>query len=302
MPFFATQLAGVQGSVCPGMWGRRFGAGGRTVAEPPAQEVAKPAAATDEDARVGEPKEEAVQVCRKKASSPAGAQQEKALQRGLPGLAVWAIFIKSTLMGWYQRVILPRVIHAACSSSPAARQRAKVVPRARGRVLEIGLGSGLNLPYYDPSEVRRVWGLEPSEALRKMARQASVPDEIALELLAAEAEAIPLEKNEADTVLITYTLCTIADVPRALEEARRVLKPGGQLLFCEHGRAPDAAVRRWQDWVNPLWKRAGGGCHLNRDIPALLRAGGFAIQDLHSMYIPGWKPASFNYWGAAYPK
>jgi len=205
-------------------------------------------------------------------------------------------------MGWYQRVVLPRIIHAACSSNPAAKQRAKIVPQARGRVLEIGLGSGLNLAYYDPGQVSRVWGLEPSEALLDMAREAPLPDRIDLELLTARAEAIPLESQEVDTVLMTYTLCTIGDVPKALSEARRVLKPGGQLLFCEHGRAPDAAVRRWQDWVNPLWKLAGGGCHLNRDIPALIEAGGFAVPDLRSMYIPGWKPASFNYWGMARPR
>jgi SAM-dependent methyltransferase len=119
------------------------------------------------------------------------------------------------------------------------------------------------------------------------------------EFIESGAESIPLDDHSADTVVMTYTLCTIPDVPAALEEIRRVLKPAGKLLFCEHGEAPDAGVRRWQNLVNPLWNMLGGGCNLNRPIPHLLEVGGFRSHDMQTMYIPGWKPACFNYWGSA---
>jgi len=181
------------------------------------------------------------------------------------------------------------------------RQRAKIVPAAKGKVLEIGFGSGLNLPYYDSSEVQHVWALEPSREMWELAqtkvREAAFP----VELIEASVEELPIPDRAVDTAVITYTLCTIPDVRRALGQIARVLRPGGRLLFCEHGLAPDDSTRKWQNRINPLWKRLGGGCQLNRDIPALLRAGGFQADEISSMYIPGWKPASFNYWGAAVP-
>lgn len=202
-------------------------------------------------------------------------------------------------MGLYSRYVLPRLVDLACSSKPAMRQRRKVVPEARGRVLEIGLGSGLNLPIYDPSRIERVLGLEPSPEMLRMAelRGAEVPFEV--ELLQAGAEEIPIEDASVDTVLVTYTLCTIPDAVAALREMARVLKPSGRLLFCEHGAAPDPDVRKWQDRLDGVWGRLAGGCHLNRDIPALLTEGGFSIDELETMYIPGWRAASFNYWGSA---
>lgn len=199
----------------------------------------------------------------------------------------------------YERFLLPRVVHFACGMKPQMRQRAKVVPFASGSVLEIGFGSGLNLPFYDPGKVRRVWALDPSEEMWAIAegriRAAAFP----VDLLRASAEQIPLATGSADTVLVTYTLCTLPDVQRALGEMARVLKPGGELVFCEHGAAPDESVRRWQDRLNPAWKVLGGGCNLNRPISALIEGAGFRMRDLSSMYIPGWKPASFNYWGRA---
>jgi ubiquinone/menaquinone biosynthesis C-methylase UbiE len=179
------------------------------------------------------------------------------------------------------------------------RQREKVVPSARGRVLEVGIGSGLNLPYYDTTEVERVFGLDPSTEITRMAAAAASQAHFDVEFLTAGAEDIPLDSASVDTVLVTYTLCSIPRVVQALREMARVLRPGGRLLFCEHGSAPDANVRRWQDRIDPLWSRVGGGCHLNRDIPALLGQGGFEIEDLETMYLPGWRPASFNYWGSA---
>jgi len=202
-------------------------------------------------------------------------------------------------MGFYAKHVLPRVVDFTCNLKPNRRQRQKVIPLARGRVLEIGIGSGLNLEYYDPARVERVWGLDPSPEIWALAgaRVGKLPFDV--EFVRGEAQNIPLEDRSIDTVVVTYTLCTIPEAVAALSDMRRVLKPGGQLLFCEHGLAPDESVRRWQHRVNPIWRRVGGGCNLNRDIPSLLRSGGFRIHDMDTMYIPGWKPASFNYWGTA---
>ena len=179
------------------------------------------------------------------------------------------------------------------------RQREKIVPSARGRVLEVGIGSGLNLPYYDAEAVEHVFGLEPSLEMTRLASNAAADAPFDVDFLTTGSEEIPLDTNSVDTVLVTYTLCTIPDAVRALREMARVLRSGGRLLFCEHGLAPDASVRRWQNRIDPLWSRIGGGCHLNRNIPALLGQAGFKIEDLRTMYLPGWRPATFNYWGSA---
>ncbi len=202
-------------------------------------------------------------------------------------------------MGLYGRLLLPRIVRFACGLKPAMRQRRKVVPLAEGRVLEVGIGPGLNLPFYDRARVTRLWGLDPSPEMRAMARRAARAAGLELELLESGADAIALEDGSVDTVLVTYTLCSIAQTQPALREMGRVLKPGGKLIFCEHGAAPDPGVRRWQDRADPLWSRLGGGCHLNREIPRLIEQGGFAIDEMHTMYLPGWRPATFNYWGSA---
>jgi len=204
-------------------------------------------------------------------------------------------------MGIYSKHILPKIIHIACGSSPAMRQRQKIVPFANGRVLEVGIGSGLNLPLYDPSKVTKIWGLDPSPELLKMAERTDRASGVDVEFLNLPAEEIPLENGSIDTVVITYTLCTISDVVEALGQVRRVLKTYGELLFCEHGLAPDERVRRWQRRMNPLWKRVGGGCHLDREIPLLIEKAGFRIRKMDTMYLPGWRPATFNYWGNAIP-
>jgi ubiquinone/menaquinone biosynthesis C-methylase UbiE len=182
------------------------------------------------------------------------------------------------------------------------RQREKVVPLARGRVLEVGIGSGLNLPFYDSAKVTRVWGLEPSREMIRMAEGAARRAPFAVEFLQASASAIPLDGKTVDTVLTTYTLCTVPEAELALLEMSRVLRPGGQLVFCEHGVAPDVSVRLWQDRLTPVWNRLAGGCELNRVIPAIIEAGGFRIKAMDAMYLPGWRPATFNYWGTATPK
>lgn len=202
-------------------------------------------------------------------------------------------------MNLYQRYLLPRIVNFTCGLKPMMKQREKIVPLAEGRVLEIGIGSGLNLPFYTPDRVKHLWGLDPSQEMWALAQTKLKILNFDIEFIEAPAENIPLEASSADTVLITYTLCTIPDVPSALNEARRVLKPDGSLLFCEHGLAPDESVRRWQNRLNPLWKRIGGGCNLNRPIPELIEQAGFRIRGMDTMYLPGWKPASFNYWGAA---
>ena len=202
-------------------------------------------------------------------------------------------------MTWYDDQLLPHLINVACSTKPTRKQREKIVPLAEGEVLEIGMGSGLNLPYYDTGKVKKIWGLEPSAGMRKLARKKHASDQPDLEFIDLPGEEIPLESASVDTVLVTYALCTIPDPVQALEGMRRVLKPAGRLLFCEHGRAPDENVRRWQERLNPVWKRLAGGCNMHRDIPQLIRSTGFKIETEERMYIPGARVLSYNYWGSA---
>jgi ubiquinone/menaquinone biosynthesis C-methylase UbiE len=179
------------------------------------------------------------------------------------------------------------------------KQREKVVPLAEGEVLEIGIGSGLNLPYYDTGKVRKVWGLEPSEGMRQLARKKLESSKLEVEMIDLPGEEIPLASNSIDTVVLMYALCTIPDVSKALRGMQRVLRSGGKLLFCEHGIAPDLGVRRWQNRINPMWRRLSGGCNLNRDIPSLLKGSGFRVVVDERMYIPGLRFLSYNYWGSA---
>ena len=202
-------------------------------------------------------------------------------------------------MGFYDKHLLPRLVHFTCGLEPAMKQRQKVVPLASGKVLEIGIGSGLNIPYYDSTRVTHLWGLDPSPEMWAIAHRNADRFHLDAEYLESGAESIPLEDASADTVVMTYTLCTIPEPHRALQEIQRVLKPHGKLLFCEHGRAPDRSVQRWQDRLNSVWGKLSGGCNLNRPVPELLAGAGFHSRDLQTMYIPGWRPACFNYWGSA---
>jgi ubiquinone/menaquinone biosynthesis C-methylase UbiE len=202
-------------------------------------------------------------------------------------------------MGLYDKYVLPKMVHFACGQKPSMKQREKIIPLAKGAVLEIGIGSGLNIPYYQAHQIDHLWGIDPSRDMWAIAEKNARERHLDAEFIETGAESIPLDNNSADTVVITYTLCTIPDVNSALQEVRRVLKPGGKLLFCEHGEAPDEGIRRWQILVNPIWNRLAGGCNLNRPIPRLLEQSGFRSNDMQTMYIPGWKPASFNYWGSA---
>ncbi|MGV8946881.1 MAG: class I SAM-dependent methyltransferase [Lutibacter sp.] len=179
------------------------------------------------------------------------------------------------------------------------KQREKVIPLASGNVLEIGIGSGLNLTFYDKSKVNHLTAIDPSVEVWKKNIVDTNNLSFEFDFIKAFSENIPADNNSFDTVVITYTLCSIKDTTRAFEEIRRVLKPNGKLIFCEHGKAPDAGIERWQNIVNPFWKIVGGGCNLNKDIPLLIETNGLKIKKIEQMYIPGWKLASFNYWGIA---
>jgi ubiquinone/menaquinone biosynthesis C-methylase UbiE len=176
--------------------------------------------------------------------------------------------------------------------------RSRLLTVAEGCVLEIGVGSGLNLPFYGDA-VRHVIGLEPSLKLLSMARSAGRELSQPIELVRASAEAIPLENESVDTVVSTWTLCSIPDVMSALGEMRRVLRPGGRLLFVEHGLSPDPHVRRWQNRLTPLWKRIGGGCHLNRPIAQLIEGSGFRVEQVATGYMKGPRPMTYMYEGTA---
>lgn len=200
---------------------------------------------------------------------------------------------------WYDRRVLPYLLDFACGVKDVSRQREKVVPCAEGTVLEIGIGTGLNMAYYDKSKVTKVIGLDPALEMHRLAKKRIADAGLDVELIGLSAEKIPLEDESLDTILVTFTLCSIPDPAAALNEMNRVLKPSGKLIFCEHGRAPDESVRRWQEKLTPIWKRFAGGCHLNRDIPALLDAAGFRTDDLETAYLGGPRPMTFNYWGQA---
>ena len=197
---------------------------------------------------------------------------------------------------WYERFILPRAIDFACGLPMVSLQRQLIVPLARGRVLEVGIGTGLNMPWYDKARVSKITGLDPALQLHPRALQRIEQAGLEVELVGLPAEQIPRPDASFDTVLMT-----IPDPLTALREMRRVLAPGGQLLFCEHGRAPDASVRRWQQRLQPLWGKVAGGCHLGRDIPALLHDAGFSVPHLHTRYLPGPRPFTFHYWGETLP-
>ena len=206
-------------------------------------------------------------------------------------------------MSLYEKYVLPKFLNCACGSKPVARQREKVVPLAEGRVLEIGIGSGLNLPFYDKTKVDEIWGLDPSEELSEMARTVATHEGMKVNFISSGAEEIPLPDNHFDSVLITYTMCTIPEVIRANTEIRRVLKEQGKMIFCEHGVAPDDNIRKWQKRINPFWGKIAGGCNIDRNIPSLIQDSGFDIIEIEEMYLPNTpKIAGYNFWGYAVSK
>lgn len=201
----------------------------------------------------------------------------------------------------YNDHILPHVINLAMRHRELYPYRERVLSQARGRVLEIGIGSGLNLPLYGAG-VDTIVGLDIAPRLLAMAQKAADRSRIPVTLITGSAQAMPIDRGSIDTLVTTWTLCSIPDTTAALEEMRRVLKPGGQLLFVEHGLAPEETVRKWQNRLTPIWKRVGGGCHLNRPIRTLIEGAGFAIRRLDTGYANGPRPMTFFYEGCASPQ
>ncbi len=201
-------------------------------------------------------------------------------------------------MSLWSRYALPRIVESACKSREILDERRRWVPRAHGRVLEIGVGSGLNLAFYDPDAVRAVTGIDPSSELLATAGRRARDARVPVELVRAPAEELPFPDASFDSALVTYTLCSVDDPLRALSEIARVLAPSGELLFVEHGLAPDADVVRWQRRITPAWRRLGGGCRLDRDLPAELDAAGFDA-DLSAAYGEGPRWLSYTFQGSA---
>ena len=201
-------------------------------------------------------------------------------------------------MSFYNRHILPKLIDFAMTRGDVTRLRAAHVPAAHGTVLEVGIGSGLNVPFYT-SAVTRLYGVDPSSELLAMARERASAAPFPVELLNQDADSIPLADASVDTVVVTWSLCSIANPAGALREMRRVLKPSGILIFVEHGLSADSGVRKWQNRLTPWWRRFTGGCHLNRKMDDLVREAGFTIEDLRTEYVPGPRPMTFMYEGTA---
>lgn len=200
-------------------------------------------------------------------------------------------------MGFYDQYLLPRLLNLAMKAPEMTRLRRQLVPLASGRVLEIGVGSGLNLPFY-PQGVQ-VTGVDPSLALQHYAREMAGQAQLDVEFLAVSAEAIPIADQTFDTAVVTWSLCTIPDPNAALREVRRLLKPKGKLIFIEHGESPEPSIAAWQRRINPVWNKLAGGCHLNRRPDHSLLANGFKLVDLTEGYIPGPKIATYSYRGIA---
>ncbi len=206
------------------------------------------------------------------------------------------------IQSWYDHHVLPRWVGAACGMPHITALRTRVVPAAQGVVLEVGIGPGYNLGLYDPCQVTRVIGADPVSAMTDRAAHAVAHSPVPVEMLDASAEDLPLENGQADTAVLTFTACTIPRVEEGLAELRRVIKPGGRLLFLEHGLSPDPQVARWQRRMDPWWGRLAGGCHVSRDIAVLLRDAGFEILKIETEYAVK-TPRVLGYlsWGAAAP-
>ena len=205
--------------------------------------------------------------------------------------------------GWWDRHMVPKLIGYCCSQPPVMKRRAEVVPLASGEVLELGAGGGANLGFYDRSKVRHVTGIDPSDGLIALAAERMMENDRGFfHLEKGVAEELPFTGGRFDTVLCTFTLCSVQDPARVLAEARRVLKPGGQLLFLEHGLSPDADVRRWQRRIEPVWKPIGGGCHLTRPVTESILAAGFGVAQRNGRYMEkSPRFAGWVEWGVARP-
>lgn len=204
------------------------------------------------------------------------------------------------LGAWYEAKVMPKLITCACSQGHVMKRRAAVVPRARGDVFELGCGGGINHAFYHPAAIKSYAGIDPHPALLDEARAAATAKGWDADIRQASGEAIPFEDARFDTVVCTFTLCSVADPSRVLSELVRILRPGGTVLFCEHGAAPDPEVARWQRRIEPIWKRLAGGCHLTRPVTAAFEQAGFAVEQVGEGYTPqAPRFAGWMEWGAA---
>jgi len=203
----------------------------------------------------------------------------------------------------YDKYILPHVLNYSCGQKPFIKQREKIVPMAKGDVLEVGIGSGLNMPFLDSNKINTFKGIDPSEKLISMAEQKISDSMPKVDFMVSAAEEMEFNDESFDTILMTYTMCTIGDLSSAMKQIKRVLKPQGQLLFCEHGLAPEEKVIVWQNRTNRFWSYISGGCNLNKNIPVLLQEADFKIVSMDTMYLPKTpKILGYNYWGNAIKK
>lgn len=200
-------------------------------------------------------------------------------------------------MGFYDKYILPPLLNTLMKSPDMTKIRSRLVPLAQGKVLEVGIGSGLNLPFYDSSV--QVTAVDPSLELQRYAREVAAESGVKVDFVAQSGEAIPAGDASFDAVVMTWTLCTIPDPMAALAEIKRVLKPNGRVLFAEHGKAPAASLAKWQDRLNPLWGKLSGGCNLNRVIDQLYTSSGFQFEEIERSHIRGPKFATYTFRGVA---
>ena len=201
-------------------------------------------------------------------------------------------------MGWYAEHVVPRVVDAMCANARMLPLRQRALAQAAGTVLELGFGSGGNLPAY-PDTVTRVLAVDPSLVGRRLAQDRIAAARADVQFVDVDGQELPLEDGSVDTAVTTWTLCTIPDAVQAVAEVRRALRPGGRLLFLEHGLSPDARTARWQHRLDPVQQRIAGGCHLDRDIRALIESGGMPIERCDNFSIAGPGPWSYMYAGAA---
>lgn len=202
--------------------------------------------------------------------------------------------------GWWERVMVPKLIGCACAQPQIMKARSRIVPKAEGDVLELGCGGGINMAFYDPARLKSFSGVDPSAGLLDRSREAAQAIGIEADIRGGVGEAIPFASESFDTVLCTFTLCSVDDQKQVLAEMRRVLRPGGKILFLEHGSAPDEDVRKWQRRIEPIWKRIGGNCHLTRPITSAYETAGFKVSGGDKGYMPkSPRPFSWIEWGEA---
>jgi SAM-dependent methyltransferase len=205
-------------------------------------------------------------------------------------------------MPFYRHHIYPHLVSILGDPKPIREIRQRILPLAQGAVLEIGVGPGVNFALYDPAKVAKVYALEPNPGMLRRAEEQRRRTQLDIEFLDQPGERIPLSDASVDTVVSTFTLCTIPGVVEAIQGIGRVIRPGGKFIFFEHGRSPDANVRRWQQRSEPLFRWAFEGCHVTRDIPSLIVQGGFKIEEVNAGYLaPFPKSGSYCWWGLAVP-